>query len=70
MTTQTVKAKIKNLSGIVNFKAFHHGDNKSFTVICKTSDAFKIAYAIHRAGWKRTSNSPNMEGNNTITFAV
>lgn len=68
MSTQTVKAKIKNLSGIAEFKAFHNGYNKSFTVICKTSDAFKIAYAIHKAGWERTSNANMGNGNNNITF--
>lgn len=69
MNTNTVKAKIKNLSGC-NFSIHSSGDLKSFTVHCATTDALKIAYAIRRAGWKRTANQQTGNDKNIICFHI
>jgi len=57
ITGNTIKAKIANLNGTIVKRVANDGGNR-FTVYLKDeADNFKAAFAINRAGWKRTANN-------------
>lgn len=56
VTGNTIKAKIKAISGI-SVKVANDGGNHFTVYLNDRSENFKVAYAIHRAGWKRTANN-------------
>ena len=57
ITGNTIKAKIKSLSGVSAKMVSSDGGNHFTVYLENRADNFKVAYAIHRAGWKRTANN-------------
>lgn len=57
ITGNTIKAKIKNINGTIVSHVVNDGGNHFTVYLESTADNFKVAYAISRAGWKRTANN-------------
>jgi hypothetical protein len=57
ITANTIREKIKNISG-VSVKMVSSDGGGHFTVYLNSeNENFKVAYAIHRAGYARTANN-------------
>ena len=59
MTASQVKAAIKHelKDKTLVDKVYNNGDSRSFSVYCAAPDYLKVAFAVKKAGYKRTDSN-------------
>ena len=62
ITGNTVKAKIKSISGVDVLRVTSQGANAYVVYLKDVSDNFKVCYALNRAGYRRTFNNETQIG--------